>query len=205
MDAPAIACACISDRILAIMPRPPKAREPLKQAALQLFVERGIHATGIREIAKQAGCSEAALYRHWPNKETLVSQLFQEHLDHVIMVMHDARLAGEHLPEQIHAICAAMYRLYDEQPMVFRFVLLVQHEIARFLPEELETPYDVVIDILRAGQERGECRQDPVVLSAAMIGIFLQVASYVVYNRLPGPLTTYIDTVTAQAVALLEG
>jgi AcrR family transcriptional regulator len=190
--------------MLANMPRPPKARAPLKHAALDLFVTRGVHAAGIRDIAKHAGCSEAALYRHWASKEDLVANLFREHLAEVRVAL-EAAIGGETtLDGQARAACAACYRLYDEQPLVFRFVMLVQHELAKDLPPELRMPQDIITDMIAAAVKRGEAAGDPVLLAAAVIGIFLETATFVIYGRLPGPLTAYIEPVTASALRVLR-
>jgi AcrR family transcriptional regulator len=186
------------------MPRPTKAREPLRQAALERFVELGIHGAGIREIARHAGCSEAALYRHWTSKEELVRSLFVEHLAEVVTALDDAIASDRTLPGQVAAACRACYRLYDEQPLVFRFVLLVQHELAHLLPPGLRMPQDVVADLVRAAIARGEARGDPVLLSAALVGVFLQTAVYVLYGRLPGPLSQHVEAVTAAALRVLD-
>lgn len=189
------------------MARPPKARAPLKASALELFVERGVHATGIREIAKHAGCSEAALYRHWANKEALVVALFQEHLTEVRRLLDEAIAGADTLEEKVRAACRACYRLYDEHPRVFRFVLLVQHELSKSLPSGLRMPQDVVIDLVKTGITlseipRGAKGEEPL-LAAAVIGIFLEVAIFVLYGRLPGPLSRYVEPVTQSAMRVL--
>ncbi|MHC4610287.1 MAG: helix-turn-helix domain-containing protein, partial [Planctomycetota bacterium] len=53
------------------MARPVRFKTAIYQSAQKLFGERGLSGTGIREIAKQAGVSEAALYRHWKGKKAL--------------------------------------------------------------------------------------------------------------------------------------
>ena len=186
------------------MPRLPKAREPLKQAALRLFVENGVHATGIREIARHAGCSEAALYRHWPNKEAQVSQLFQEHLEAVGDIMREALSKKADTATAIEDCCRAIYELYDSHPLVFRYVLLVQHEIACFLPADLDMPQDILERFFTAVKKSRETKHDPALLSAACIGIFLQTASSVIYGRLEGPLARYAGIVSALGLALLR-
>jgi len=183
------------------MARPPKARNPLKVAALQLFVESGVHATGIREIARHAGCSEAALYRHWANKEALVNHLFHEHLTEVTRILDEAITAGKTTEQKVVNATKAAYQLYDEQPLVFRFVLLVQHELAKELPADLRMPQDVVTDLVKGSEAKG----DPVLLASALVGLFLQTATFVLYGRLPGPLSTYADPVAKMAMKLLKG
>jgi AcrR family transcriptional regulator len=190
------------------MARPPKAREPLKQAALDLFVERSVHGTGIREIAKHAGCSEAALYRHWANKEALVVALFQEHLEDVRGLLESSIAKESGLEGKVRAACRAAYKLYDEQPQVFRFVLLVQHELAKSIPADLRMPQDVVADLVRDAAAKGEipkpAKGEDVLLAAAVIGIFLETAVYVLYQRVPGPLSRYVDAVTQTVLRVLR-
>jgi AcrR family transcriptional regulator len=186
------------------MARPPKARIPLKQAALELFVEQGVHATGIRDIAKHAGCSEAALYRHWKNKEDLVESLFAEHLGEVRAILEDAIIVGTTLESKLLAASTACYRLYDEEPLVFRFILLVQHELSRTLSNDLRMPQDVVTDLAKEAIKHGEAKGDPGVLAAAIIGIFLETAVFVLYGRLPGPLSRYAQPVAAAAARVLS-
>ena len=185
------------------MPRPPKAKEPLKQAALQLFVDQGVHATGIREIAKHAGCSEAALYRHWQNKDRLVNDLFREHLSEVVELIDSApaEITGK---ERIHLLVEKLCLLYDDKQLVFRFVLLVQHELARQLPDDLRMPQDAIQEVV-AGQM--ECAVDDVnavQVTAAIIGMFLETAAYVLYGRLPGPFVTYTDAIAERCWTLMK-
>ncbi len=196
--------------MLPAMGRPPKAREPLRLAALELFVKQGVHATGVRDIARHAGVSEAALYCHWANKEDMVHSLFTEHLAEVVALLESAIATEATLAAQVLAACRASYRLYDEQPLVFRFVLLVQHELASQLPANLRMPQDVVIDLIRRAAARGEITlrgdadHESVLLSAALIGTFLEAAIYVGNGRLPGPLLQHADAVTRIALRILR-
>lgn len=185
------------------MARPPKAREPLKNAALELFVEQGVHGTGIREIAKHAKCSEAALYRHWANKDALVDALFREHLSEVTSLIEQSIAYEKTLQAKVLAACRACFKLYDQNQLVFRFVLLVQHELSKNLEDNLRTPHTVVVDLVRDGIAAGEAHGDPELKAAALIGIFLQVATAVLYGRMPGPLSSYASPVAAMAMRVL--
>ncbi|MGC5617733.1 TetR/AcrR family transcriptional regulator, partial [Georgenia sp. Z1491] len=49
-----------------------RTHEALRQAALELFVQRGYDATGTAQVAERAGVSEMTLFRHFPTKESLV-------------------------------------------------------------------------------------------------------------------------------------
>lgn len=52
-------------------PRSEKARAAILDAALELFLERGLDLTSMDAIAEQAGVSKATIYRWWPNKREL--------------------------------------------------------------------------------------------------------------------------------------
>lgn len=45
------------------------------EAARPLFATRGFHATSIRDISREAGVSEALIYKHFPSKEALYDEL----------------------------------------------------------------------------------------------------------------------------------
>ncbi len=187
------------------MPRPPLAKAPLQEAALRLFVEGGIDGTGIREIAKAAKVSEAALYRHWAGKDELVRQLYTTHLAVVCGRLDDAIATGRTLEERIRAAATAAYKLFDEEPLVFRFVLLSANDLRTALNSgATRTPFDVVTELSRDAVAADEARGAPVQLAAALVGVFLQTALFVLYNRLPGPLSLYVEPVTQACLRIMR-
>lgn len=62
--------------------KPKKARvlryERFKQAAEEVFAERGYDGTTIREIAKRANCNLGTLSHYWNTKQALFAEIFQE-------------------------------------------------------------------------------------------------------------------------------
>lgn len=51
-------------------------KEQILKATLKLIVEKGIESTPMSEIAKAADTGMGAIYNHFPNKETLISELY---------------------------------------------------------------------------------------------------------------------------------
>lgn len=47
------------------------------QAALALFLERGVEGSSIEEIARRAGVAKTSIYRRWPNREALLAQAIE--------------------------------------------------------------------------------------------------------------------------------
>lgn len=54
-------------------------REKILEAALTLFSENGYAATSVRQIAREVGVRESALYNHFESKEAILRGLFQQY------------------------------------------------------------------------------------------------------------------------------
>ncbi|GAB3143167.1 TetR/AcrR family transcriptional regulator [Marisediminicola antarctica] len=59
----------------------PSARERLLASASRLFHERGINATGIDLVVREAGVAKASLYNNFASKEALVVAYLEHELD----------------------------------------------------------------------------------------------------------------------------
>jgi AcrR family transcriptional regulator len=55
----------------------PPAKRAILRAALKLFGEHGLAATTIRDIAKESGFTNPALYKHFASKDELALYLFE--------------------------------------------------------------------------------------------------------------------------------
>src|SRR5512144_2629776 len=55
----------------------PPAKRQILRAAMNLFSERGLAGTSIRDIAEQSGYTNPALYKHFSSKEELALHLFE--------------------------------------------------------------------------------------------------------------------------------
>lgn len=51
-------------------------KEQILTATLKLIVEKGIESTPMSEIAKAADTGMGAIYHHFPNKESLINELY---------------------------------------------------------------------------------------------------------------------------------
>jgi len=65
-------------------------KQHLLDIAEHLFTERGYQAVSIRDIAQEAGVTNAALYYHFPNKEALFEQVLKNHANKMGLRMQQA-------------------------------------------------------------------------------------------------------------------
>jgi AcrR family transcriptional regulator len=59
-------------------PRSQAAHASILKAALRLVAKRGFRAVTVNEIAAEAGVGKMTIYRHWPNKATVVMDALLE-------------------------------------------------------------------------------------------------------------------------------
>jgi len=63
------------------MAKPSDTRDKILQAARDLFVERGVQQTSLRDIAERLGLTKPALYYHFESREALLASLVQPLID----------------------------------------------------------------------------------------------------------------------------
>jgi AcrR family transcriptional regulator len=70
-------------------------RAAIINAVRRAFAEKGFHGTTTRELAQEAGVSEALLFKHFPNKEALYSAMMQSCCQQKNTQMHERLRALE--------------------------------------------------------------------------------------------------------------
>lgn len=177
-------------------------RHKVRDAAVALFALKGVKATTIKDIARAAGVSEGALYRHWPSKEDLAAQLFAAEYTAMSQALRDAAGSGP-APQRLRRIVAHAFALVEAAPDRARFLLLAQHDALPLVPDGQETPVDVICGIVADGIAEGSIvHADCDALAHVVIGAIVMNVQSQVYGRQKTPLTALADTV---ADALLNG
>lgn len=57
---------------------PGSRRGEIAEAGVELFFERGYHATGMRDLAERLGVTPSAIYNYFPGKEELLGFILEE-------------------------------------------------------------------------------------------------------------------------------
>lgn len=174
-----------------------KTRESIEKAAIALFVEKGIAGTSIRDIAGAAGVSEGALYRHFEGKEVMARTIFQSRYLDLTERLDDVVREGRGLRGRLFNMIELFADLFDDDPVLFSFLLLTQHEHLTALPKGVRTPLIVIQDVLVEAAEAGETRiGNPELATATVMGIVLQTATFRVYGRIATPMRELVGELT---------
>lgn len=172
-------------------------RPTIIRAALRLFSEKGIKATTIRDIAREARVAEGTLYRHWESKEELAQELFCENMARFKEYLESELRGIKGTKERLRRAIKAFYAFAQQEPVLFKFLILTSHyELRRLLPRTPK-PLDVFFDILREGIGAGEIRPVEIPLAAAFIvGAVTKLSDFQRMGIINKDLGFYIEPVT---------
>ncbi len=166
-------------------------RENIVSAASALFMERGIAATSMDDIAKAAGYSKATLYVYFENKEEIVGILVLNSMKKLYDYISSALIQHETTKARYDFICRGLVQYQEEFPFYFKMVLdkiNIDFESKEYLPEERET-YQIgeeinekIKNFLLSGMEKGDLRGDLEIMPAifnfwGMISGIIQLAA----------------------------
>ncbi|WP_416564522.1 TetR/AcrR family transcriptional regulator [Nocardia testacea] len=96
-------------------PDPSKSarRTELLDMAAELFAERGVRATTVRDIADAAGILSGSLYHHFSSKEGMVDEILRGFLDELFGRYREIVAAGLNSRATLEALVLASYEAFD--------------------------------------------------------------------------------------------
>jgi AcrR family transcriptional regulator len=180
-------------------------RERIEEAATRLFVLKGISDTSVRDITREVGISEGALYRHFESKEDLVWQTFEQNYTAFARELESLAARESTARQKVGAMIRGFCRAHDDNPTVFNFLVFVQHGQLAKLAEDAPTPVTVMRSVLARAIEDAELPpQDPDLATALVLGAVLQPATFAAYGRIALKLEPVSDRLVAAAWAAVN-
>ena len=140
-------------------------REELLSIAAELFAERGLRATTVRDIADAAGILSGSLYHHFASKEAIVDEILRGFLDALFgeyrTIVDSGLEPRATLEALVRASFEAIHRDRNE-------VAIYQDELKHlrgnprfdYLRERNTEFREMWTDVLRRGMESGDFRGD---------------------------------------------
>lgn len=174
------------------------------RASIELFAARGYDAVSVRDIARAAGVTEAALYKHFKGKEDMSLYIFREIIRDYCQRIK--KIMDQDLPavEKLCRITGLTFDLYETHPAEIRFALLSQYKFWESLPDDLK-PHFLIKAILLEGMQTGEIPQEEVyLLITVYTGLMLEpLAQYPYFHDALPPMPEYKRRIMAKVRKLL--
>jgi AcrR family transcriptional regulator len=174
-------------------------RAALIRAAMELLEEGGGTALSLRAVARRAGVSPAAPYRHYANREALVSAVAAVGYREL-----GERLAAAHpspsTPEQLAGVAVAYVQFALERPALFRIMF---GEPCDRDNDERAAATAAVSAYVRSIAQRTFPEADAAALATAIWALVHGLAFLYLDGKLDAPTPSAVaDRVTAAVLAL---
>ena len=181
-------------------------KEKIQQTALRLFVEKGITETTIRDLAAAAGIAEGTLYRHYESKDQLAWKLFSENFTAFARELDQIQEQHQTVRTKLEAMIRRFCTFFDQDPVLFSYLLLAQHEQFKKVTREMPSPVRVLRSVIEGGMARGEIPvRDANVATAMVMGLVLQAATFKIYEGIDQSLTSLAAELFQAAWRVLAG
>jgi len=183
--------------------------ERVEAAALRLFATRGFEATGIRQIAEEAGISVASLYHYMGTKEDLLDRLMRESMRRLLDPARDLMESTDDPVERVVGLVELHVRKHARDNLM---CLVGDTEIRSLSPARrremvaLRDAYQVMWEeAIADGAARGRFRVPDVKIAVLAL---LEMCTGVAHWYAPGgrlSLDEISKTFVGMALSLLAG
>ena len=191
---------------------PPERRARLLHAAVRVLLRRGVHATHVGHVVREAGVSRGTFYKHFDSKRQLVGVAAREVLDRVLPRVPEPPALERRA--DLEAALAAMHthvlRAVAAEPAAARLVFLggaaAEPAAARWIASHEQAWRHLVATLLRRARAAGFLREgvEPSLAAAVVVGSVLHVLRTELLRRPdadPDALAAALARLHADAVA----
>jgi AcrR family transcriptional regulator len=163
-----------------VLPDDPPAKREILVAALALFVRDGLCETSIRDIARESGFTNPALFKHFRSKDHLARFLFERCYLELVHLVTRAAASGTTFRQKQRAVIEAYLDALDRDADSVLYVTDGLRQFWPLMPAALkrQSIFGKVKEILATGHADGTVTTsiDIELLTAAWIGTLQQFA-----------------------------
>ena len=161
------------------------AKENIRTAAMEVFIEKGYHASVIDDIAKRAGVSKGLMYNYYKGKEDLLAEMVKMRIEEINHVMHTAAALSSPSEQLRHIIECAINNV-KQHPKIYRFYLHLQTQPEK---DKILSRYSQMLNETMADQFEVQCgffaklgsadpRMRSLYFSSTLHGMMLMISTY---------------------------
>ena len=134
-------------------------RRIILDSAYFLFAKNGYAKTTMRSLAVQAGVGLGTIFKHFPDKPSLLAAVFQDDLGKIIQNSFSS-LPESGIKNQLLHITKSLYAFYAENPSFSRTlikeVLFLEGEHGKILDAQIMLFLNEISELLTKAVEKGE-------------------------------------------------
>ena len=168
------------------------------ETALTLFTNQGYFNTSVHHIQKTSNVSIGTIYHYFKNKAEIARALYEKVLKQMTEIIVDILNRHESTHDRCQALIRQLLDMTEADPKKMNYMLHANHQ--EFLPSEKpvcsSVPFELILNMVQTGIQRGEIRRlRPVVASATIFGGALRLIHLRLDGALQEPVTEYFEEI----------
>jgi TetR/AcrR family transcriptional regulator, fatty acid metabolism regulator protein len=165
-------------------------RRQILDAAVRVFARQGFHSTRVSDIADEAGVAYGLVYHYFSSKDEVLNELFSERWSLLLATIEETN--GETEPrERLAKVAAFIVDSYRHDPELMKVIIVevtrAANSFGRTHLPEIRSAYELIAEIVAAGQAQGAFRNDidPIFASMSFYGAIEQLLSGWIFDLMP--------------------
>lgn len=157
-------------------------RRQIIEKATELFSAHGFEKMTVRRLAETCHITEAALYRHFPSKEDIYSEVLESLREKINLGELKSRVGeSDDIEEVLFAIARNIIKTFSGNKELYRLLLFASlegHSLATKVFKTIRGPYvTVLVGILKRLQEAGKIQPvNPLITARCFVGLVMDCA-----------------------------
>jgi AcrR family transcriptional regulator len=145
----------------------------IRRAALRCFARAGVDGSTTRDIAREMGLTEGALYRHFASKDEIARSVFEECAGKLVARLEGGIAGARGFAARVEAAVRAFFEFAAEDEASFRLLAHDHFSKLGLVRAGTRLPKDVIVDLCRSAPA-SLALEEPVLAAAFVIGIILR-------------------------------
>jgi len=150
--------------------KPSTKRPTIVRVATSLFARRGIDGTSMRDVADAAGVREAAIYRYFESKEHMSREIFVSWYGWYSRQLRDIVRSVGSTREKVAAMTRLELSTAAEHTDAFIYFCENEIRFWKSLPANVSRLDELLVELIKDGQKRGDVKRGDAILLADMLG-----------------------------------
>jgi TetR/AcrR family fatty acid metabolism transcriptional regulator len=165
-------------------------RRQILDAAVRVFARQGFHSTRVSDIADEAGVAYGLVYHYFSSKDEVLNELFSERWSLLLATIEQTN--GDTEPrERLAKVAGFIVDSYRHDPELMKVIIVevtrAANSFGRTHLPEIRSAYELIAEIVAAGQAQGAFRDDidPIFASMSFYGAIEQLLSGWIFELMP--------------------
>ncbi len=147
------------------MARLTQRQEEITDKAIRLIDQRGIQGLTIKNLAKETGVTEGAIYRHFENKKQILLSILSLFREKMKEFQESARSTEQTTYTKLQVILNSYRKFFESNPAIVSVIFAEEifqndNELSGEVAELIKENQEFMLSLIREGKSRGELRKD---------------------------------------------